>query len=50
MPAAAMEDASIQISRVSGTFVYPADFMLVAAMNPCPVAIIPDGGNACSPR
>lgn len=45
-----MEDASIQISRVSGTFVYPADFMLVAAMNPCPCGYYPDRGKCtCSP-
>ena len=45
-----MEDASIQLSRVSGTFVYPADFMLVAAMNPCPCGYYPDREKCtCSP-
>ena len=45
-----MEDACIQISRVSGTFVYPADFMLVAAMNPCPCGYYPDRSKcSCSP-
>lgn len=31
-----MEDSRIQVSRVKGKYVYPADFMLVASMNPCP--------------
>ena len=31
-----LEDGFITVSRVSGTVGYPARFMLVAAMNPCP--------------
>ncbi|MEM7540300.1 MAG: YifB family Mg chelatase-like AAA ATPase [Pseudomonadota bacterium] len=31
-----LESKEICISRVHGTFVYPAQFQLVAAMNPCP--------------
>lgn len=31
-----MEDRIITISRVHGTLSYPCNFMLVAAMNPCP--------------
>lgn len=31
-----MEDKRVTISRVNGTNIYPANFMFIAAMNPCP--------------
>lgn len=37
-----LEDRSINISRVSGTFQFPAGFMLVASMNPCRCGYFPD--------
>ena len=37
-----MEDKVIQIARASGTYYFPADFMLCAAMNPCPCGYYPD--------
>lgn len=30
-----LEDQKVTVSRISGSFTYPANFMLVAAMNPC---------------
>lgn len=42
-----IEDKKVQIARTYGTYVYPADFMLVAAMNPCPCGYYPDR-NRCT--
>ena len=37
-----MEDHTIKIVREMGEFEFPADFLLVAAMNPCPCGNYPD--------
>jgi magnesium chelatase family protein len=37
-----LEDRSITVARNQGTYVFPADFMLVGAMNPCPCGAYPD--------
>ena len=37
-----MEDKKIHIARSYGTFTYPANFIMVAAMNPCKCGFYPD--------
>ena len=43
-----MEDKQVTISRVNGTNTYPANFMFVAAMNPCPCGYYPGKKCRCS--
>lgn len=37
-----LEDKEIHISRVSGNYIFPAEIMVVAAMNPCKCGYYPD--------
>lgn len=43
-----MEDARVTIARAQISTTYPARFMLVAAMNPCPCGYFSDPNNECS--
>ena len=42
-----LEDKKVQIARQNGTVTYPADFLVVAAMNPCPCGYYPDPNLCC---
>ncbi|MFA6771751.1 MAG: YifB family Mg chelatase-like AAA ATPase [Dehalococcoidales bacterium] len=43
-----MEDKTVTISRVKGSISFPANFMLVGAMNPCPCGFYNDPIKSCS--
>ena len=43
-----MEDKRVTISRVNGTNTYPANFMFIAAMNPCPCGYYPSKKCRCT--
>jgi len=47
-----MEDGKVSITRIAGSVDFPANFMLIAAANPCPCGYLGDPKRACkcSPR
>ena len=42
-----LEDGNITVSRAMGSINYPAGFMLIAAMNPCPCGFFTDPQKEC---
>ena len=43
-----LEDECVTISRVNGTITYPAKFILVSSINPCPCGFYGDESNRCT--
>lgn len=43
-----LEEGEVTVSRARGSLLFPARFMLVAAMNPCPCGYIGDPERVCS--
>jgi magnesium chelatase family protein len=43
-----LEDKSVTISRAQGSLTFPSNFMLVAAMNPCPCGYYGDPVKSCT--
>lgn len=42
-----LEDGLVTVSRAAASFTYPAQFMLTAAMNPCPCGYFGDASHEC---
>ena len=42
-----LEDGQVAIARAAASYTYPANFMLVAAMNPCPCGFFGDPSREC---
>lgn len=45
-----LEDAHVSVARARGSAVFPANFMLVAALNPCPCGRYGTGACTCLPH
>ena len=43
-----LEDGQVCISRAAQSLTYPASFMMVAAMNPCPCGFLGDSQHSCT--
>ncbi len=43
-----LEERVVRVTRVDGTYVFPCDFQLVAASNPCPCGHLGDPAAACT--
>lgn len=42
-----LEDSTVTVTRVQASFTYPANFLLIGAMNPCPCGYLGDNGKNC---
>lgn len=46
-----LEERTVRIARLGGSYVFPAEFMFVGAMNPCPCGYFPDMEKCrCTPQ
>ncbi len=43
-----LEDGKVTIARANASLTYPADFILIASMNPCPCGYLGDPLNQCT--
>jgi magnesium chelatase family protein len=43
-----LEDRQVSIARAAGTLTFPANFMFIAAMNPCPCGYYGDPAHECT--
>lgn len=43
-----LEDGIVTVSRAAGSLTFPAEFMLVAAQNPCPCGFLTDAEKQCN--